>query len=98
MILWLLARRKAKSSKEVVPIYVGDDQTDEDAFKALKRKGIGIKVEENPSETTEASYFLNNPEEVSLFLKRIMALKNVNKKSYVLPPSSSYPKRIKIFL
>jgi len=85
MILWLLARRKAESSKEVQPIYVGDDQTDEDAFKALKGKGIGIKINESLSEPTEASYFLNNPEEVSIFLKRILTLKNVKKKSYVCP-------------
>lgn len=84
MILWLLARRKAKSSKEVLPIYVGDDQTDEDAFKALKGKGIGIKVEENPSQTTEASYFLRGPGEVSLFLKRIKAAKRAKEKSHVI--------------
>ncbi len=36
-----------------VMVYVGDDQTDEDAFLALPVKGIGIKVGEDPRAAAE---------------------------------------------
>ena len=38
--LWILKQLKDKC----VPIYIGDDQTDETAFKALNKKGITIRV------------------------------------------------------
>ena len=33
---------------KVRPIYIGDDRTDEDAFRALEQRGIGILVSEEP--------------------------------------------------
>jgi len=50
-----------------VPIYIGDDVTDEDAFRALRESGIGIAVLETP-QPTAARYRLRNPEEVKEFL------------------------------
>ncbi|THU71467.1 hypothetical protein C4D60_Mb04t01740 [Musa balbisiana] len=52
-------------SKNVLPVYIGDDLTDEDAFKVLRDRGrgIGILVSEFPKETN-ASYFLRHPSEV----------------------------------
>ena len=47
-----------------------DDRTDEDAFRALEKRGIGILVSEQPH-VTAASYSLNNPEEVEEFLQKI---------------------------
>ncbi len=43
-----------------MPIYIGDDTTDEDAFRAIKGKGISICVGGSP----EAEYFLKRQEEV----------------------------------
>jgi len=51
---------------EMLTIYVGDDVTDEDAFKALP-DGITIKV--RPSEDTAAQYRLEGPAEVRKFLE-----------------------------
>jgi trehalose 6-phosphate phosphatase len=52
----------------VLPVYIGDDRTDEDAFKVLRRRGqgqgVGILVSKHPKETT-ASYSLQEPAEVS---------------------------------
>ncbi|XP_031481463.1 probable trehalose-phosphate phosphatase G [Nymphaea colorata] len=55
---------------DVFPIYIGDDRTDEDAFKVLKERheGIGILVSEVPKETS-ASYTLKDPSEVKSFLE-----------------------------
>ncbi|KAJ9553322.1 hypothetical protein OSB04_017367 [Centaurea solstitialis] len=55
---------------DVVPIYVGDDRTDEDAFKLLREggRGFGILVSSAPKESS-AFYSLRDPSEVMEFLK-----------------------------
>ena len=59
--------------EDVVPIYLGDDITDEDAFEALKGRGIGVFVgraddPEVAGRTTYADYALESTEEVETFL------------------------------
>jgi len=49
------------------PIYIGDDQTDEDAFSLLANDGTGIVVQDQPAPTT-ARYRLRDPDEVLEFL------------------------------
>jgi trehalose 6-phosphate phosphatase len=56
-------------SKEPLPIYLGDDQTDEDAFRVTKKQGISIYVGPGTS-LSLADYFLQNPDEVQEFLFR----------------------------
>ena len=51
-----------------LPIYVGDDLTDEPAFVAL-RSGITVRV--GDFSHTKARFRLRNPEEVCTFLERI---------------------------
>ncbi|KAG6657539.1 probable trehalose-phosphate phosphatase H [Carya illinoinensis] len=60
----------------VFPVYIGDDRTDEDAFKILREKGqgFGILVSKFPKETS-ASYSLQEPDEVMDFLKRLVQWK-----------------------
>jgi trehalose 6-phosphate phosphatase len=58
---------------EVVPLYLGDDITDEDAFEALADRGISILVgspddPEVAGRTTAADYILLSAEEVRQFL------------------------------
>jgi len=66
-VLWLLETRGLKGGN-VRPIYIGDDTTDEDAFRALKQTGVGILVSEQ-SQPTAASYSLKNPAEVERFVR-----------------------------
>lgn len=54
--------------QEIFTVYVGDDDTDEDAFKAIYETGIGIKVG-SPSSTTAAKGFLKDCEAVKIFLE-----------------------------
>ncbi|KAJ1412843.1 Trehalose-phosphatase [Sesbania bispinosa] len=51
---------------DVFPVYIGDDKTDEDAFKKLRDRGqgLGILVSKFPKDTT-ASYSLQEPNEAS---------------------------------
>ena len=57
----------------VIPFYIGDDLTDEDAFRALELKGAGIVVGEG-SRITAARYSLENTDQVMDFLNRLALL------------------------
>ncbi|XXG70684.1 hypothetical protein AAC387_Pa07g0113 [Persea americana] len=63
----------------VFPVYIGDDRTDEDAFKVLRdrEQGYGILVSKVPKETN-ASYSLKEPSEVMDFLHRLVDWKRLS--------------------
>jgi len=66
-----LILKKVSKNKNFLPIYIGDDTTDEDAFNSIGSKGITIFVENNEERSTSAQYSLKNPNEVLDFLKMI---------------------------
>src|SRR6266571_5191195 len=72
-VIWLLETLGLESrSGGIRPIYIGDDRTDEDAFRALEERGIGILVSEQ-SQSTAATYSLKDPAEVERFLRALAA-------------------------
>jgi trehalose 6-phosphate phosphatase len=70
--LFSLLRTLRLDGGDVLPFYIGDDVTDEDAFRALKGRGIGIVVRDHPYETA-AAYSLKNPDEVREFLLKLIS-------------------------
>jgi len=71
-IAWLIAKFKESRRKGgVLPIYMGDDLTDEDGFEVIeKHNGISVLVGGDDSQSI-ARYFLKSPEEVMEFLKML---------------------------
>lgn len=69
-LLYLLKILKLDHPK-VLPIYLGDDETDEDAFRVLVGRGLGIRVGRE-NQKTEASYSLANVPEVKIFLQYLL--------------------------
>jgi len=70
-VSWLLARRAALSPGPVLPVYIGDDLTDEDAFRALGTRGISVAVGAgNP--LTRAQYRVRSSSEAVRFLRRLL--------------------------
>jgi trehalose 6-phosphate phosphatase len=63
---WLLGRL-GLDRREALPICLGDDLTDEDAFEAVAGRGLGVAVLEVPR-ATAARYRLAGPPEVGRFL------------------------------
>ncbi|XP_022734179.1 probable trehalose-phosphate phosphatase D [Durio zibethinus] len=70
---YLLDNLGFSNAEEVLPLYIGDDRTDEDAFQVIaagRGKGFPIIVSSIPTETL-ARYSLRDPSEVLAFLLRL---------------------------
>jgi trehalose-phosphatase len=70
-VAWLL-ETLGLEQPEVLPLYIGDDRTDEDAFRVLQQRGVGIIVTEE-LRPTAARYALKGPAEVERFLRELVA-------------------------
>lgn len=55
---------------EFYPVYIGDDTTDEDAFRTVREKGLGVLVSAS-KKTTAASYQFRDSRDVLRFLQII---------------------------
>jgi trehalose 6-phosphate phosphatase len=60
---------------DILPVYIGDDQTDEDAFREVRDHGLAIVVRgEDDDRSTAARFALNDPGEVRVFLEGLISL------------------------
>jgi alpha,alpha-trehalase len=71
-VLWL-REALGLDQADVPVIYIGDDTTDEDAFRALRLRGAGIGMAVAPAgHPTQAIYYLRDCDEVYQFLKYLL--------------------------
>jgi trehalose-phosphatase len=63
----------SKTRQRRIPLFIGDDATDEDVFGALRSKGITIRV--GKSTTTKAQYFVKDVKGVVHLLRSIILLR-----------------------
>lgn len=68
-VAWML---EATSNSASGAIYIGDDETDENAFKLLSRTGIGILVGREHKQT-DARYRVEDPRQVIQLLEGILS-------------------------
>lgn len=64
---WIMDRPRFKGT---LPVYIGDDETDKDAFSYVRSLGGVSAFVGGPIE--EADYFLTAPDEVKSFLKKLL--------------------------
>ncbi|EKV30556.1 Trehalose-6-phosphate phosphatase [Caenispirillum salinarum AK4] len=75
-VLWLMRALKL-DRPDVAPIFLGDDVTDEDAFRALQTVGggFGVVVSEPEDDATDrrtaAAFRVSDPKEVLMLLQRL---------------------------
>ncbi|GFG76273.1 trehalose-phosphatase [Mycobacterium botniense] len=68
---WIVQR--IAGSEPVLPIYIGDDLTDEDAFDAVRYDGVGIVVRhgEEKDRPSAARFSLDGPDAVRAFIEHL---------------------------
>lgn len=71
-VLWLLAELGLDEAG-TLPVYIGDDITDEDAFRALAGRGLCIGVRHGETRRTAADFALEDTDEVRHFLEQLAA-------------------------
>jgi trehalose 6-phosphate phosphatase len=70
---WLLEKGTVAGGEPPWPVCMGDDRTDEDAFRAIGEGGLTVVVG-TPRQTT-ARYYLRNVGEVAVFLGRLARIR-----------------------
>jgi trehalose 6-phosphate phosphatase len=71
----LLMKKYGKGGRRsgLVPIFLGDDLTDEDGFKVIEKYGNGFSIFiGEPNMNTSACYYLKSPPEVEIFFSRLL--------------------------
>jgi trehalose-phosphatase len=71
-VRWLLAEL-GRDAAGTLPVYIGDDETDEDAFREIRRDGLGILVAPSPRPSA-AHHRIGDSDQVTALLEALAAL------------------------
>ena len=76
----------------ILPIFIGDDLTDEDGFDAVLHDGIGIVVRhtEDGDRATSARFSLDSPDQVRQFIERLVEQCDVARQAMASPWSFTF--------
>ncbi len=72
-IEWIMEALNISGKNNTIPVFIGDDITDEDGFKTIKKDGIGILVGGH-GQKTDAEYSLKNVYQVREFFNELIKL------------------------
>jgi trehalose-phosphatase len=65
--------KTTEQSRRMLPVFIGDDTTDEDVFRILRHRGITIRV--GKDKTTHAMHYIKNVGEVMQLLRSLIAFR-----------------------
>jgi len=74
-VRWLLSEL-GLDGPEVLPIYVGDDETDEDAFRTMRGRGLGILVSDQ-AQPSAALYRIRDLDHVAGLLRHLVEKQSI---------------------
>ena len=74
-VRWIMNALEIPWDKTSV-FYIGDDTTDEYAFRTVVTRGTAIMVTDDPSKPSSADFQLQSPEEVKKFFEQVIAISN----------------------
>ena len=66
-VAWISDR--VSSGRDAVTVYIGDDVTDQDAFRAIRGRGLGVAASERAA---GADFQIEGPREVESLLRRVI--------------------------
>jgi alpha,alpha-trehalase len=70
-VAWILSQLP-ESDRDALPVYIGDDLTDEDAFRRLAGRGLGIAVCHDETRATAADHAVGDTDAVHALLERLL--------------------------
>jgi trehalose-phosphatase len=70
-VVWLTEHLERTLGRAMVPLFIGDDRTDEDALEVVRDRGVGIRVGGPCPWQTAARWSLRDPDEVADFLAKL---------------------------
>lgn len=72
-LMHLLGVLRLDKQSDVVSLYIGDDKTDEDAFRVLQDSGTGLGILVSTRvKNTAAAYTVQDPPQVQTFLEMLV--------------------------